>query len=401
MGHSNGKIFGPVSFEADIFPVLNIPVNGATSAQDAFISDNINPASKIKPIRGYGFEALTTAQFAGTAADNNQGIFYGLKVGDVFGYIKNLHDCTFEYQKVRPGVDWLRGTDFDGYDQAAKFNPQGTLPALAHFDKTGADALSVHIDYSTSNKTGVDINDIIKVGNASVTATLGQSYPCILISDLARTKNWARALKRVQGNDYNTLQVQGAWQQGWYAEINEYSYSGASSSPESFFKSEATRLVTVFFLNDISSTALGVDIRKWVDVTSLAVSIQGFACPAASAKQIQFKRSATAGIKYSWMMLAGNRATVSWEWVDPDPNITYKYTITILNPNGSVVTSASGTRKWDGKPLTDVTKTFNQSITLPIVGSLPAGTYNLQWTVVNNAIPTQVYNQGTSTYKVG
>lgn len=395
------KIWGPVNVETDIFAVLGIPVSGAGANYLAFISDNINPASKIKPIRGFDQRALTTDQFAGTAADNAQGIFYGVKCGDVYGSIKNLHDCTFEYQKVRPGTDECRNSDFDGYDQAAKFNPQGTLPALAHFDKTGANALYVHIDYSTSNTTGVDINDIIKVGNASVTATLGQSYPCILISDLARTKNWARALKRVQGNDYNTLQVQGAWQQGWYAEINEYSYSGASNSPESFFKSEATRLVTVFFLNDISSTALGVDIRKWVDVTSLAVSIQGFACPAASAKQVQFKRSATAGIKYSWMMLAGNRATVSWEWVDPDPNITYKYTITILNPNGSVVTSASGTRKWDGKPLTDLTKTFNQSITLPIVGSLPAGTYNLQWTVVNNAIPTQVYNQGTSTYKVG
>lgn len=100
------------------------------------------------------------------------------------------------------------------------------------------------------------------------------------------------------------------------------------------------------------------------------------------------------------MMLMGNRATVSWEWVDPDPNITYQYTITIFNPQGSVVHSASGTRKWDGQPLTEVTKTFNQSITLPIVGSLPAGTYRLQWTVVNNAIPTQVYNQGTSTYQV-
>lgn len=240
------KIWGPGNIEADIFAVLGIPVSGPGANHLAFISDNINPASKVKPIRGFDQKALTTAQFAGTAADNSRGIFYGVKVGDVYGSIKNLHDCTFEYQKVRPGTDWCRNTDFDGYDQAAKFNPQGTLPALAHFDKTGADALYVHIDYSTSNTTGVDINDIIKVGNASVTATLGQSYPCILISDLNRTKNWARALKRVQGNDYNTMQVSSAWQQGWYAEINEYTHVG-DTSPESFFKSEATRLVTVFF----------------------------------------------------------------------------------------------------------------------------------------------------------
>lgn len=102
MGHSNGKIFNPVSFEADIFPVLNIPVNGATSAQDAFISDNINYASKIKPIRGYSFEALTTAQFAGTTADNNQGIFYGLKVGDVFGYIKTCMTAHSSIKKCDP-----------------------------------------------------------------------------------------------------------------------------------------------------------------------------------------------------------------------------------------------------------------------------------------------------------
>lgn len=399
MGHSNGKIFAPVSLEADIFAVLNIPVNGATSAQDAFISDNINYASRIKPIRGYGFEALTTAQFAGTAADNNQGIFYGLKVGDVFGYIKNLHDCTFEYQKVRPGTDWLRGTDFDGYDHNAVMNPQGTLPDIAYYDKVGANALSIDINYSTSNTTGVDINDIIAVGNASVTATLGQSYPCILVSDIQRTKNWARALKRVSGNDYAQMQVSGAWQRGWYAEINDYTHSG-DQSPESFFKSELTRLVTVFFINEINSQALGIDLRKWVDVTSLVVGLQGFACPSASGKQIPFKRSASKGIMLNFLMLSGNKGTVSWKWVDPDATVTYKYTITIFNPNGSVLTSASGTRKWDGQPLTQLTSTFNQSITLPIVGSLPSGNYRYQWSVVNNAIPTQLYNQGEGTYTV-
>lgn len=278
-------------------------------------------------------------------------------------------------------------------------NPQGALPDIAYYDKTGASALSVDINYSTSNTTGVDINDIIAVGNASVTATLGQSYPCILVSDIQRTKNWARALKRVSGNDYAQMQVSGAWQRGWYAEINDYAHVG-DQSPESFFKSELTRLVTVFFINEINSQALGIDLRKWVDVTSLVVGLQGFACPGASGKQIPFKRSASKGIMLNYLMLSGNKGTVSWKWVDPDASVTYKYTITIFNPNGSVLTSASGTRKWDGQPLTQLTSTFNQSITLPIVGSLPSGNYRYQWSVVNNAIPTQLYNQGEGTYTV-
>lgn len=97
---SKGKITRPINF-ADPYTCLGVtPGTGGYSPNVICSSPRINPASKHKPIRGFGHEALTEAQFKGTPGDNAAGIYYGIKLGGMGGRIEYMHDCTYEYQRA-------------------------------------------------------------------------------------------------------------------------------------------------------------------------------------------------------------------------------------------------------------------------------------------------------------
>ena len=121
--NSNGKITAPVSLHADVYPVLGLTKTG-TYYDTGWVCSNshgkINKWSKRKPIRYAQPGELTDAQFKGTYADNNQGIYYGMKVASEAGRLGQLHTASWEYLPPRPGTDWCRLTDFVGYDHNAK-----------------------------------------------------------------------------------------------------------------------------------------------------------------------------------------------------------------------------------------------------------------------------------------
>lgn len=133
--NSNGKISAPISLHADVYAVLGLTKTG-TYYDTGWVCGNshgrINKWSKKKPIRYAQPGELTDAQFKGTTADNVQGIYYGLKVASQAGLLGQLHSVNWDYLPPRPGTDWCRLTDFNGYDHNArpqydKFNSPGTV----------------------------------------------------------------------------------------------------------------------------------------------------------------------------------------------------------------------------------------------------------------------------------
>ena len=185
MGHSNGKITAPVSLHADVYPVLGLTKTG-TYYDTGWVCGNshgqINKWSKRKPIRYAQPGELTDAQFKGTYADNNQGIYYGLKVASEAGRLGQLHTASWEYLPPRPGTDWCRLTDFVGYDHNAVPTLNGMYtggnPCYYNTERN----FTVSITYNkSSNTTGVDIGDMLPENVAGIVADCPYSSPEAII----------------------------------------------------------------------------------------------------------------------------------------------------------------------------------------------------------------------------
>ena len=119
MGHSNSKITAPVSLHGDVYPVLGVSKTG-TYYDTGYICSNahgkINPFAKYKPTR-YDNPNGGTAWWR--ANDGNCG-FAGINQSTYSDIIARYHaGNTWVYQPPRPGTDWCRLADFEGYDHSA------------------------------------------------------------------------------------------------------------------------------------------------------------------------------------------------------------------------------------------------------------------------------------------
>ena len=157
--NSNGKITAPVSLHADVYPVLGITKSG-TYYDTGYACGNshgkINKLSARKPYRTGGPEGLTDAQI--------QQMAYGMSpVGFQMASIRGSEGSTAsllwgQWQPPRPGTDWCRILDFEGYDHAHQVesiaevrlynsqNPNSQLPVVVR---------DVDLDYYTCGYYGM------------------------------------------------------------------------------------------------------------------------------------------------------------------------------------------------------------------------------------------------------
>lgn len=393
---SKGKITRPINF-ADPYNCLGVTAtNGIYDIATICSSPRINPASKHKPIRGFGAEALTEAQFKGTPGDNAAGIYYGIKLGGMGGRIEFMHDCTYEYQRVRPGTDWSRETDFELYDDNAKFNPIGTLPETVYID-INAGRMDVSVIYDTLNTTGVSLMDVLS--STSNSYTLKDYYPCLLVTT-PRGK-YARALwsqrydHELTGeyDGYVPMYDGGAWYGSWEAQM--------ADCPG--IEEDVDFTATVFFMHKIVEAGLS-DFRRWVDVGSLVNPYNGYACFGAIAKKIKAIHYYTKGLgavsAYWYRSGSQLRVNITLDWIKPVEGVTYTVSAQVRHKSGDIIDTVGSTaqsfvyrKPVDG--LLELAPSLDFALSLLMASN--SDTFDIHWEVKTSQNQTVTCNKGDMT----
>ena len=120
MGNSNGRITAPVGLQPDMYGVQGLIKTG-TFYDVGVASENehgtINPFAKYKPTR---FNSPNGGTSWWRADDGNCG-FTGFALDDGMELVQAYQNRTaWVYQPPRPGTDWCRMADFEGYNHNAK-----------------------------------------------------------------------------------------------------------------------------------------------------------------------------------------------------------------------------------------------------------------------------------------
>lgn len=358
MSNSNGRISGPVSLHADVYPVLGVSKTG-TYYDIGYINSNshgrTNKWSKHKPIRYAQQGTLTDAQFKGSFADNNQGIYYGLQVATEAGRLGQLHDALWNYLPPRPGTDWCRLTDWDGYDHNALPTLNGLYdgenPVRYNIDRSFH--VNIAYDYRGVNTTGVDIGEMLP---ATVAEDIGDYYPCILIGDYARSLYSTAANPSTNTGQpvVTPLRRNGAWDTGFYAVL-----TGLPG-----LKDGVTLKCTAFLIRAPYATGIFDFRQQWVNVAQTVNAYNAFSIPGAVALNLPFEyytRFATPRV-YRATRTTGTSAwpninsgfTVYWDWPNgaPDQSGTVRVSITSPGIGSKEVPYNAGSG--DGRPVLNI-----------------------------------------------
>lgn len=400
---NNGTFITRAINWAEPYAVLGlVPVNGWYDPGTVNASQLINKWAKNKPIRYNKIEALTDLERAGTINDRASGIFYGLKLANVGGQIETMHEAAFEYQRVRPGVDVARYTDWEGYDHLAKPNPIGTLPEVIYLDIDYASGV-VDLFYDTYNTTGVNLSDVISSMSSSGT-NFKDFYPCVLVT--IGNNKYVRALwnmsydlqdldnssRKYRG--YTTFYHNNTWARQW-ALLTD-GLPGAAEGK--------SITATVFFQRSIGVGNGGVagdpDFREWQAVNSLVVMNTGYACPEAVAKTIQLKNFMTKGLDITGGLWSKSTSGVNYinvglnaVWVEPTPGVTYTFTGTIYDSNNEPVGSIS--QDFGYYPDLMLWASWDVALSLFLIPETTV--FTLSWKVVSSARPSKPCNSGHTT----
>ena len=316
MGHSNGKITAPVSLHADVYPVLGL--TKTVTYDTGWVCSNshgrINKWSKKKPIRYAQPGELTDAQFKGTTADNVQGIYYGLKVASQAGLLGQLHSVNWDYLPPRPGTDWCRLTDFNGYDHNAVPTLNGMYtggnPCYYNTERN----FTVSITYNkSSNTTGVDIADMLPV---NVAEDVGNYYPCILIGSYARVLYNTNISSSTEVEPtYTPLRYNNAWQQRFFAHVSDL--PGV--------KDGTTYQCTVFLIRKVYQAGIFDFRTAWVNVADTINAYNAFSVPGLISLQIPFEFYQ----RYTVLEVYGANYYGTW------PNINSGFQVLVHWPDGT------------------------------------------------------------------
>lgn len=272
MANNNGIITEPgIGIEPDIYGTLGVGrYNGLFDT--GFICCNshgkINKRSKAKPVRYDVRGEITEAQMRNT--DPANGIYYGLKMTDSFKELVRVHDCDFTYYPPR-ATDPHRFTDFNGYDHRAVFMPNAVPPTAVDISYSGPCKIAATIYSWDDNGTGVSLRDLLSFDYDNM-------YPCILVSDLERTENYATALINKAAGVPTVMKYNNVWA----TNLETRSFVGRAD----FFHEEATRLVSLFFATKLQGT--GMDLTQWEEVTGKQPGIDFLGCPEAVALEVPF-----------------------------------------------------------------------------------------------------------------
>lgn len=380
------------------------PSNGIYDVYTILSSDRINKWAKCKPIRFNKWAELTDEERRGSSEERLKGIFYGVKLSTGSGQIATLHNVTFDYNSLREGVDIGRLSDLDGYDKNAKPNPMGELP-----DEINPDIeLPVgycSVAYDQSNTTGVDLSGAINSMSNDDTTTIGDFYPCVLVTYKGR--NFVRALwnlrydladNYINGTNKNkgfTKYVDnGVWNWQW-ALI-------ADGLPELADGKEM--LVTAFFTRSIVGVnPAPYDWRNWVELTEESTQINSaYAIPEAVAKTIPIKNYYTKGIQIydgNWRNASGTNIMVSldWEWVEPKEGVTYKVKYELYSPNNLEQSIGQFERDYPYPPPEGVMQDMMFTVNVGLLNPPSSSTFILDWAVFPSVNQSKACNSGRVT----
>ncbi|MCM1295854.1 MAG: hypothetical protein NC311_09960 [Muribaculaceae bacterium] len=378
---SDGIVSSPsIDFIADVSTVL-----GAANGDCVYLCSNehgqINPASRRKPIRHPDHRELSDSDFRGSTEDKANGIYFGVRLTTVGNRsFTDLHSAAVEYFPPRPGVDWCRITDFNGYHHLAKFNPEGSMDPFTY---DSAVSMPVSIYFSESNKTGVSIDEIIPDTDAT---RLRDYYPCVLLSEGsgAYASAWARALSTAE-DSYSPARLHNgsAYISRWYIPLKNLDSNprGDSGSAKTIAELLATRLftVTLFFVRGITAAAFGSDLSKWTDVGGDRLTLaQGIVCPRAAGMKLEIRPAAgPSGVEVIGVSLIGKATLVALAWVNPTPGRTYRVELSVISyRDGSTPVNASADitapPDWESRMP-------SMSVPQQVADFLP-GTYGFSWT---------------------
>lgn len=272
MATNNGIISAPgIGLEPDIYGTLGVGrQNGLfdTGYICCNIHGKINKRSKVKPVRYDVRGEITEQQMRNT--DPANGIYYGLKMTDSVKELVRVHDCDFTYYPPR-ATDAQRMTDFNGYDHRAVFMPNAVPPSTVDISYSGACKIAATIYSWDDNGTGVSLRDLLSFDYDNM-------YPCILVSNLERTENYATALINKAAGVPTVMKYNNVWA----TNLETRSFVGRAD----FFHEEATRLVSLFFATKLQGT--GMDLTQWEEVTGKQPGIDFLGCPEAVAIQVPF-----------------------------------------------------------------------------------------------------------------
>ena len=147
----------------------------------------VNKWSKCKPIRYDKKTPLTDAERQGETSDRADGYWYGVRIASQVSSWDEVHEVPFDYLAPEDG-DWMRLTDFSGYDHAAAANLSGTTG----FDYLVTDveidaAVSLLIDVAGANTTGIDILSSImrEISAGTIESAFSSMYAMALVDGYA------------------------------------------------------------------------------------------------------------------------------------------------------------------------------------------------------------------------
>lgn len=387
MSTVNSVISAPVDLVGDVAAMFN-----CANYDVAYLCSNahggINPASKIKPIRFDSYGELQVADFRGSSADIAQGIYYGVKIAATATKWTTLHDSTLTYYPPVPGTDYCRLTDFDGYDHKATYTPQGKIIDEAII--IGND-VTVILKYDENNTTGVNIADMTGLDLAN---GLKDFYPCVLVSNAAKTLHYVRALNRVSGTntlDPSTFYVDGSWYPNW-------SIPMTGSDVPSILEETGEVYVTVFLAQAINVTGV-MNLNSWTQWTTDRVSsYNAFAFPGATNIKLDVQTLYAKGIAVNGAYLSKGTGTyyvlgAAISWVSPVVGNTYTVSISYrLSSGGSGTYSNSYTAPSNYE---DALLLFSKQTTLVSIASGTTGTYTYTVTMNNTTV-----NSGSGTLNI-
>lgn len=276
-----------------------------------------NKWSNKKPIRYNTVQSLTDLQFKGTAVDNANGIFYGVKGASEAGYISDMHEADYTYYPPTGGDGSpYRITDFIGYDHYAKPALYClSVPEKVYYNVKGSLSVAIDYDYNGTNTTGLNINDFLPSNEAK---DIGDYYPCVLVD------GWARALYNVTVTSGSTpVYTPLKYNNTWFANF-------ATTCDVSALEVAATRTVTFFMIRSIYGASSIYDLREWTNVALTASNERGYAIPEGIALQIPFSYyTQTIPITNIDALQSLKSVIVSWDFPEEQPENGTKFKVSI------------------------------------------------------------------------
>ncbi len=180
-------------------------------------SSKINPAAKCKPINSPHLRPLSAEERVGTAADNANGVYYGLQCSSNKTILTDLHDANWAYVGKPAGGESspCRTRDFDGYDHKAQFTLSGEGVPAEIYTTSKVAAFDVKLNWNViGNTTGVDISEIFNLLSNNIEVDYSQLYLCVMIGGYM-TAMYNSTVEAMTGSKYSPMYSNGRYCAEW------------------------------------------------------------------------------------------------------------------------------------------------------------------------------------------